>query len=92
VSLKVASANFDPAKFADPYRLDVTRRPAGQLGLGSGLHACIGAALVRQAFTVLTPLFLGAGPILDHNQHIIWLGESTLRRPLAVFVNLGELS
>jgi cytochrome P450 len=92
VSLRVASANFDPAKFADPYRLDVTRRPAGQLGLGSGLHACIGAALVRQAFTVLTPLFLGAGPILDHNQQIVWLGESTLQRPLAVFVNFGRLS
>jgi cytochrome P450 len=92
VSLKVASANFDPAKFADPYRLDVARRPAGQLGLGSGLHACIGAALVRQAFTVLTPLFLNAGPILDHNQRIVWLGESTLRRPLAVFVNFGGLS
>jgi cytochrome P450 len=89
VSLNVASANFDPAKFADPYRLDVTRRPAGQLGLGSGLHACIGAALVRQAFTLLTPLFLAAGPILDHNQHIVWLGDSMLRRPLAVFVIFG---
>lgn len=92
VSLKVASANFDPTKFADPYRLDVTRRPAGQLGLGLGLHACIGAALVRQAFTLLTPLFLAAGPILDHNQHIVWLGDSMLRRPLAVFVNSGGLS
>jgi cytochrome P450 len=92
VSLKVASANFDPAKFADPYQLDVARRPAGQLGLGSGLHACIGAALVRQAFTVLTPLFLNARPILDHDQRIVWLGESTLRRPLAVFVNFGGLS
>ena len=92
VSLKVASANFDPAKFADPYRLDVTRRPGGQFGLGSGLHACIGAALVRQAFTMLTPLFLDAGPILDQNQRIVWLGESTLRRPLAVFATFGGLS
>jgi hypothetical protein len=92
VSLKVASANFDPAKFANPYRLDITRRPAGQLGLGSGLHACMGAALVRQAFTVLTPLFLAAGPILDHRQQIVWLGDSILRRPLAVFVNSRGLS
>jgi cytochrome P450 len=92
VSLKVASANFDSARFVQPYRLDVSRRPAGQLGLGSGLHACIGAALVRQAFTLLTPLFLAAGPILDHNQHIVWHDDSMLRRPLAVFVNFGELS
>jgi cytochrome P450 len=92
VSLNVASANFDPAQFADPYRLDIARRPAGQLGLGSGLHACIGAALVRQAFTALTPLLLDANPVLSRNQRIVWLGESTLRRPLAVFVNFGGLS
>jgi len=89
VSLKVASAHFDPARFADPYRLDITRRPAGQLGLGLGLHACLGAALVRQAFTLLTPLFLAAGPVLDQNQHIVWPGDLILRRPLAVFVNFG---
>lgn len=88
VVLKVASANFDPAKFPDPCRLDVARRPAGQLGFGSGLHACMGAALARQAFTLLTPLFLAAGPILDHDQHIVWLSDSTIRRPFAVFANL----
>lgn len=92
VVLKVASANFDPAKFPDPYRLDVARRPTGQLGFGSGIHACMGAVLARQAFTLLTPLFLAAGPILDHSQHIVWLGDSTIRRPFAVFVNSGGLS
>jgi hypothetical protein len=29
---------------------------------------------------------------LDHNQDIVWLGESTLRRPLAVYVKLSGLS
>jgi len=92
LALKVASANFDPARFSDPYQLDLARKPAGQLGLGSGLHACIGAAMVRYAFAVLTPPFLNAGLILDHNQDIVWLGESTLRRPLAVYVKLSGLS
>lgn len=92
VVLKVASANFDPAKFPDPYRLDVARRPTGQLGFGSGIHACMGAMLARQAFTLLTPLFLAARPILDRSQHIVWLGDSTLHRPFAVFVNAGGLS
>lgn len=92
LALKVASANFDPARFSDPYQLDVARRPAGQLGLGSGLHACIGAALVRYAFAVLTPPFLNAGLILDRNQDIVWLGKSTLRRPLAIYVKLSGLS
>lgn len=92
VVLKVASANFDPAKFPDPYRLDVARRPAGQLGFGSGLHACMGAMLARQAFTLLTPLFFVAEPMLDPGQHIVWLGDSTLRRPFAVFVNPGRPS
>ena len=92
VALKVASANFDPEKFPDPYRLDVARRPAGQLGLGSGLHACMGAVMVRQAFTLLTPIFLAAGPTLDRSQRIVWFGDLMLRRPFAVFVNSGGLS
>ena len=92
LALKVASANFDPARFSAPYQLDVARRPAGQLGLGSGLHACIGAASVRCAFAVLTPPFLNAGLILDRNQDIVWLGKSTMRRPLAVYAKLSGLS
>jgi cytochrome P450 len=41
----------------NPARLDISRRPIGQLGLGKGLHACVGAVLVRTAFAAITPSF-----------------------------------
>lgn len=48
VRLVVASANHDPAMFADPDRLDVTREDARhQLDLGFGIHTCLGQWLAR---------------------------------------------
>jgi hypothetical protein len=90
VALKVMSANFDPARFSEPYRLDVGRKPSGQFGLGAGLHACVGALLVREAFTVLTPIFFASNPVLESGQLITWMGKKTLHWPLAVLVRFQD--
>jgi cytochrome P450 len=48
VRLVVASANHDQAMFADPDRLDVTRRDAKhQLDFGFGIHTCLGQWVAR---------------------------------------------
>jgi 4-methoxybenzoate monooxygenase (O-demethylating) len=43
--LMFAAANRDPRRWEDPYRFDVTRRNAGHLGFGFGVHACVGRVL-----------------------------------------------
>lgn len=63
VVLAMAAANRDPARFADPDRLDLRRDALGHLGFGHGPHLCLGHQLarveMRVAFTALIARFPG---------------------------------
>jgi len=54
----LAAANRDPAKYADPDKLDVGRNPTDHVGLGDGIHFCLGAPLARAEaqFAIVTLL------------------------------------
>jgi cytochrome P450 len=88
VILKLDSANYDPARVEEPHRLDITRRSAGHVGLGAGLYACAGAALVRSAFAIVTPLFLAAEPTLDPGTAVVWTSDTSIRWPRVVSARL----
>lgn len=47
VFLAYASANRDPAVFADPDTVDLTRADNPHIALGHGIHRCLGASLAR---------------------------------------------
>jgi cytochrome P450 len=47
VIISLAAANRDPARYASPQTLDITRADTSHLAFGHGIHHCLGARLAR---------------------------------------------
>ncbi|TAE32045.1 MAG: cytochrome P450 [Cytophagales bacterium] len=62
VMLSLASANRDPAIFAEPERLKLDRTPNPHLSFGHSFHHCLGARLAREEMQVAIPLFVQQFP------------------------------
>lgn len=58
VILDLAPANWDPATYADPGKLDLTRDASQQLGFGYGRHQCVGQQLARAEMQIVFPTVL----------------------------------
>ena len=74
VATSLASANYDPDKFDDPFRFDITREPgaAPQMTFGSGIHFCMGADLARAELQEALPLLARRMPDLGTYEPIEW--------------------
>jgi cytochrome P450 len=78
VLLAQYAANHDPAQFAAPDTVDITRWPNRHTTFGQGIHTCLGAPLARleaqEAFTALAaafPRFEVAEQVLRYNPNIV---------------------
>jgi cytochrome P450 len=58
------TANRDPAIFADPDRLDITRDARQHVTFGYGIHQCLGQPLARMELQVAYPALLRRIPTL----------------------------
>ncbi|MBE3014790.1 cytochrome P450 [Microbispora sp. NEAU-D428] len=78
------SANRDPERFADPDRLDLSRRDVRHIGFGHGLHNCLGAALARLEVRIVLSMLISRFPeweLTVTRSHIRYEANIFSRRP-----------
>lgn len=83
ILLILGAANRDPADFAEPHRLEVTR-DARRHGAFGGIHHCLGAALARMEGQIAFQA------LLDHFPRIE-LDRTPVRRPTFTLRGLESL-
>lgn len=86
--LLYASANRDPAKFADPDRFDIHRDTSGNLAFGHGLHFCLGAHLARLETITAVDHLLDEVDGLELAGPVRWGTTASLQGPASVPVRL----
>ena len=78
--LLLASGNRDEAAFADADAFDITRTPNNHLGLGFGIHHCLGAPLARlEAQVAMTELARRAPSMVLDTDQVEYSGTLVLR-------------
>ncbi len=89
VLLGIGPANRDPAVFAEPDRLDLTRAPNPHVGFGLGTHFCPGAQLSRMETRAAIPALLARFPRLALAGEPMWRRTIILRGLERLPVRLG---
>jgi cytochrome P450 len=90
VGLLLGIANRDPRRFVRPDVLDPERADGGHVSFGSGIHACLGAALARAEAEIALGLILEQMPRLRlAHEPIKWRDSLVFHGPEALRVAWG---
>ena len=83
VCLAYGSGNRDERMYPNPDVYDIKRKPRGHLGLGGGVHACLGAMVARIATKIIFEEFLARYPNFERVQEQLpWMPSTTFRSPM----------
>jgi len=88
--LLLGAANRDPKQFADPDRLDLTRRPNHHVSFGVGPHGCVGGWMARFGLAIAIEAILHRQTELRLTPRKLRWNPATMRRTvreLPVLVN-----
>ena len=85
------SANRDPSAWTDPDNFDIDRdrTQAQNLGLGYGIHSCLGAALARLESAIALDKMLDFMPRLRGGFRCLQTGQHAERRGLEQCAGAG---
>ena len=64
ITISIPAADRDPARFADPDTLDLTRPANSHVAFGHGVHQCLGQQLARVELQVALPALFARFPTL----------------------------
>jgi cytochrome P450 len=85
VRVMIAAANHDADAFDRPDELDVRRADAAQhVGLGFGIHTCLGAWLLRLETEIVLTTLLARYPAMSMSGDLAMRPNFTLAGPVAV--------
>ncbi len=79
VLMFLGAANRDPRHWPDPDRYDITRRAAGHVGFGWGVHNCVGQMLARLEGEVILAALARHAASLDIAGPVVRRYNNTLR-------------
>jgi cytochrome P450 len=80
VTLVLAAGNRDPSRYAEPDRLDVTRKATDNLSLGHGVHYCLGSAFAVAEIEIgLAKLLAGTSGLRAVQHRPEWLQSINFR-------------
>lgn len=83
ICLCYGAGNRDERQFPNPDVYDLSRKPKGHLGMGGGVHACLGSSIARLASKIIMEEFLKRFPEFHRVQdQLPWMPSTTFRSPL----------
>ncbi len=75
------AANFDARRFADPYKLDLTRSPNAHIAFGAGAHVCLGQHIARVEIDALLREVVVRMNDIELSQPPEWLASNFISGP-----------